>query len=132
MFGHSRQRIAMLHMPGSSNRQWMPIDGQSGTGGRRLHDLDALGHDFAADIVAQQNPELHDHSPRNSSPTAYVVQNNCSSHQWPPAIVSSAKVEYPAPTKAMWDFYGATSRCVEVAESTANGRVEKKGDRFTL
>src|SRR5262245_12879233 len=96
----------MLLMPGSSNWQWMPIDCQSGTGSRRLHDLDAFGHDFAADIVAQQNPDLHDHSPRNSSPTAYAVQNNCSSHQWPPAIVSSAKVEYPAPTKAMWDFMG--------------------------
>jgi hypothetical protein len=42
----------------------MPIDGQSGTGSRRLHDLGAFGDDFAADIVAQQNPDLHDHSPR--------------------------------------------------------------------
>jgi hypothetical protein len=64
LFGHSRQRIAMLLMSGSSYWQWMPIDGQSGTRSRRLHDLDAFGHDFAADIVAQQNPDLHDHSPR--------------------------------------------------------------------
>ena len=54
----------MLLMAGSSYRQSMSIDGQSGTGSRRLHDLGAFGDDFAADIVAQQNPDLHDHSPR--------------------------------------------------------------------
>jgi hypothetical protein len=52
LFRHSRQRIAMLLMPGSSNRQWMPIDAQPGTGSRRLYNLDAFGHDFAADIIA--------------------------------------------------------------------------------
>ena len=34
------------------------------------------------------------------------MQNNCSSHRLPSAMVSSAKVEYPAPTKAIWKIMG--------------------------
>jgi hypothetical protein len=48
----------MLLMPGFADRQGMPVDGKSAGGRSRLHDLDAFGHDFEADIVAEENSDF--------------------------------------------------------------------------
>ncbi len=45
-------------MPVLADRQSLPIDGKAGPRRRCLHHLDAFGHNFVPDIVAEQNSDL--------------------------------------------------------------------------
>ena len=62
LFGHSRERVAVLLVPAFADRQRLPLDLEPLARGGRLHHLDAFRNDFEADVVAQQNSNSQAHS----------------------------------------------------------------------